>query len=258
MKNHFFIPYYGNKRNEVQKIYDIIESKINEIDTLVEPFCGSSAFSYYIWLKNKDKNLSYILNDNNKFIYDLYNLCKDNNKVIDIYNKLIKLKEATTNKDKYLEVCKKSKEGDLVSYIYIHKIYSIRPGLYPSNKNISDNIFDTFKNASILEFLQTANIKIYNKDAIEIYDEHKNNPKAIIFLDPPYIQSCNTFYNSPTTNIYEYLFNNDIDKEKAKILLCLENIWIIKLLFKNKKSIVYGKKYEMTKKQTEHIFIYKL
>jgi len=254
MKNHFLIPYYGNKRNEVKKIYDIIN--INDIDTIVEPFCGSSALSYYIWLNNKDKNLTYILNDNNKYIYDLYNLCKDNNKVLDIYNKLVILKETTTNKEKYLEICKKAKEGDLVSYVYINKIYSMRPGLYPSIKKVGDKIFDSFKDAPILEFLQTANIKIYNKDAIEIYNEYKSNPKALIFLDPPYMQSCNTFYNNPTTNIYEYLFDNDIDNEKAKIILCLENIWIVKLLFKNKKSIIYDKKYEITKKKTEHIIIY--
>lgn len=254
MKNHFLIPYFGNKRNEVKKIYDIIN--IDDIDTIVEPFCGSSALSYYIWLNNKDKNLTYILNDNNKYIYDLYNLCKDNNKVIDIYNKLVILKETTTNKEKYLEICKKAKEGDLVSYVYINKIYCIRPGLYPSLKKVSDNIFDSFKDAPILDFLQNANIKIYNKDAIEIYDEYKSNPKTLIFLDPPYMLSCNRFYNNPTTNIYEYLFNNDIDNEKAKIILCLENIWIVKLLFKNKKSIIYDKMYDNTKKKTEHIIIY--
>lgn len=254
MKNHFLIPYFGNKRNEVKKIYDIIN--IDDIDTIVEPFCGSSALSYYIWLNNKDKNLTYILNDNNKYIYDLYNLCKDNNKVIDIYNKLVILKETTSNKEKYLEICKKAKEGDLVSYVYIHKIYNIRPGLYPSLKKVSDNIFDSFKDAPILDFLQNANIKIYNKDAIEIYDEYKNNPKTLIFLDPPYMLSCNRFYNNPKINIYEYLFNNDIDNEKAKIILCLENIWIVKLLFKNKKSLVYDKMYDTTKKKTEHIIIY--
>lgn len=258
MKNHFLIPYHGNKRNEVERIYNLIESKINDIDIIVEPFCGSSAFSYYVWLKNKDKNLSYILNDNNNYINELYNLCKDNNKVIDIYNKLVILKETTTNKEKYLEICKNAKEGDLVSYIFINKIYTIRPGLYPSTKAISDKILDTFKNAPILEFLQTANIKICNKDGIEIYNEYRDNPKAVIFLDPPYIQSCNSFYNNPTTNIYEYLYNNDIEKEKAKIILCLENIWIIKLLFKDKKSIVYDKNYQMTKKKTEHIIIYKI
>jgi site-specific DNA-adenine methylase len=44
MKNHFFYPYFGNKREEVEHIYNL--SDLNNIDTIVEPFCGSCAVSY--------------------------------------------------------------------------------------------------------------------------------------------------------------------------------------------------------------------
>ena len=257
-QNHFVIGYAVNKRKEVEVIYNMIESKINENSIIVEPFCGTSAFSYYIYTKNKDKNLKYILNDNCKNIYELYNICKDNNKLTELYNKLIEIHKETTNKPDYLKVCKKAREGDLTSWIYINKIYSIRAGLYPIGKIFTEKSFDSFKKAPIIDFLQNANITISNIDGLDIYEEYKNNEKAIIFIDPPYIQSCNTFYNSPKGNIYEYLYFNDIDKEKAIILLCLENIWIIQLLFKDKKSITYNKTYELSKKKTEHIFIYKI
>lgn len=55
MKNHFFIPYYGNKRQEVDKIYNEIKDDIDKYDIIVEPFCGSSAFSYIYGLTIKTK-----------------------------------------------------------------------------------------------------------------------------------------------------------------------------------------------------------
>jgi 16S rRNA G966 N2-methylase RsmD len=257
-QNHFVIPYSGNKRKEVEVVYNMIESKINENSIIVEPFCGTSAFSYYIYTKNKDKNLKYILNDNSKNIYDLYNICKDKDKLADMYNKLIELFKQTPDKTEYLKVCKKAREGDLLSWVYINKIYSIRAGLFPTNKAFTEKSLDTFKKAPIIDFLQNANITITNDDGLDVYNHYKQNENAIIFIDPPYIQSCNTFYNSPKGNIYEYLHFNDFEKEKAIILLCLENIWIIQLLFKGKKSITYDKTYDLSKKKTEHVFIYKL
>ena len=66
MKNHFFTPYSGNKREEVIKIYNSIDD-INNYHTIIEPFCGTSAFSYYVWTLNKDRNIKYIL----KFVINL-------------------------------------------------------------------------------------------------------------------------------------------------------------------------------------------
>jgi len=75
-------------------------------------------------------------------------------------------------------------------------------------------------------------------------------------MDPPYISTCNDFYYDHSMNIYEYLYNNKITNEKAKIYLILENIWIIKLLFQHNFILFeYDKKYESSKKQTTHIII---
>jgi len=253
-KNHFFFGYFGNKRKEVEKIYNEIKDELDKYKTIVEPFCGTSAFSYYIWLNNKNKDLTYILNDNNKNLIELYNISKDEEKFKNLYNSLVKLQEETTNKEKYLDVVKKA-DTDLISYIFIHKIYTIRPGLYPINKKFTIDSWKTFLNAPIIEFIRNAKITFLNKEAIEVYNEYKGNNKALIFLDPPYLASENTWYKDPKVNIYEYLFINEIKKEKALIILCLENIWVIKLLFKGYKTITYDKKYEASKKKTEHIII---
>lgn len=253
-KNHFVFGYFGNKRQEVEKLYDVIKDDIGKFKIIVEPFCGTAAFSYYVWFNNQDMKTKYILNDNNKMLYDLYNILKDDTKRLELYNKLCIMLENVKNKEDYTQIVKKSDE-DIVSYCFVNKIYSIRPALYPSNKNFTIETIKSFINAPIIQFLKNADIEFRNDDAIKVYDEYKSNKHALLFLDPPYLISNNSWYKCPCIGIYEYLMENIITKEKATILLCLESNWIIKLLFKNLKSIIYDKTYETTKKKTEHIII---
>ena len=86
-----------------------------------------------------------------------------------------------------------------------------------------------FSNYPIVHFFRNNKIIYMCDDAIKVYEEFKNNKECMIIMDPPYISTTNDFYYD--MNIYEYLCNNNITKEKAKIYLILENIWIIKLLF---------------------------
>jgi hypothetical protein len=62
------------------------------------------------------------------------------------------------------------------------------------------------------------------------------------------LNACNDFYFDSKANIYEHLNKNDIIKEKAKLYLILEDIWIIKLLFNKYIIQSYDKKYMTTKK----------
>lgn len=252
-KNHFLISYPGNKRKECEKIYEEIKYELNDIDVIVEPFCGSCAFSYYMSIKHP-KKFKYVINDTNKMLIDLIELSKDENEFNIFVEKLKELFDVTDTKEKYINVCK-SAETDLLSYVYINKVYSIRAGLYPTNKVFKRESFDPMKNCPFLNFIRNENIEITNKDALEIYEGYNKNEKALIFLDPPYLNSCNDFYQDPKLNIYEYLFNNDIDSQPCKILLCLEKNWIIQLLFKNKNMIEYDKKYQPSKKDTKHLII---
>jgi len=250
-KNHFFIPYFGNKRQEVEKIYEFVKDKLPNIEYIVEPFAGTSAFSYYLSTKHKGR-YKYILNDNNKFIYKLYSMTTKEKEILK--EELIALHRKIKSKEDY---CREIKgwETDFIKYIFANKIYNIRPGLYPQGKNISEKSFDSIIDAPINDFLKSESIRIFNKDALDIYNEYKNNDKALIFLDPPYLIANNDFYKNPNVNIYEYLFENDIIKEKGYIILCLSNNWIIKLLFNKKKSYIYDKRYETTKKDIKHIII---
>lgn len=255
MNNHFFIPYFGNKRQEVKKIYDEIKNDINDIEYIVEPFCGSSALSYYISLQQPQK-YKYVLNDNNNFLIELCNIAKDEiklNKLVDdlkiIYN------DVYNDKNKYKNVCMNAKK-DLKSHVFSSIYYNIRPGIFPSEKRpIKIDRFDKILKCPIINFLRTENIIFSSSDWFNIYDEYKNK-NSFIFLDPPYLSSCNDFYFNKNINVYEYLLNHDINEEKNLICLCLEDIWIIRLLFKNKQITGYEKRYfNNKKKKTTHIII---
>jgi len=237
----------GNKRQEVEKIYDLLD--FTNITTIVEPFCGSCAISYYISLKQK--NLTYILNDNNKYLKEMYDIIIVNDLLLNFEKTINDLIDTIKNKDDYLKIIKKD---DLIGWFIKNKYYKIRPGLYdPDNKfkhidMKSFPIVDFFKNNKIL-FL------CYN--GLEIYSRYKDDKQSIIIMDPPYIvNSCNSMYTNPDLNIYEYLCNNDIKYQDSHIYLILEDIWMIRLLFKGNKFLFsYKKQYEQSKKKTTHIII---
>ena len=250
-KNHFFIAYAGNKRNEVERIYDSIKDKLTDIEYIVEPFCGTSAFSYYMSLKHP-KKFKYILNDNNNYLIELYKTAQDDDKfnelILEINNKIIDI-----DKEKYITIIN---QPCLSSYVIKNTFYAIRPGMFPipgSRKMRTD--YNYLKDAPIIKFLKTEDITFYSDNAINIFEMYNNNDKALIFLDPPYVQLNNDFYLDSSTNIYEYLCNNSIKNMRSYIMLVLEDNWIIKLLFRHHTFITYDKLYQASKKQTKHLII---
>ena len=237
--------YSGNKRNEVEGLCNEVK---DNIDIIVEPFCGSSAFSYYLSLKHP-KKFKYVLNDNNHHLLTIYDIVSKPKELDELINKLNDFSK-DINKEKYYSICKEDKHEN---WLYKNKVHSLRPGLFPLGKIKTD--FSDIKNAPIINFLKTEKISFYNEEGVDIVEHYKNNKKALIFLDPPYLVSCNDFYYDSKVNIYEYLHNNPIDKMKAAVLLCLEDNWIIKLLFHSFIKSSYAKKYELSKKQTTHLII---
>ena len=249
MKNHFFFPYTGNKREEVEIITKQIESKLDNIETIVEPFCGSAAFSYYISSKYPNK-YKYVLNDNDNNLIELLNTVKDTTK----FNKLVdELSKALENidKEKYLTIIK---QKTFLSYVLSHFVYALRPGLFPTKDRKIKSI-DNFTKAPIVNFLRNEDITISNIDAGEIFKMYNNQKTTLIFLDPPYIEVENGNYKNPVFNIYEHLYYNPIKNEEAFIVLVLELTWIIKMLFKDEVKYTYEKIYRNTHKKTTHAII---
>ncbi len=259
-KNHFIFGYDGNKREEVQDIYDFMD--LNDIEYIIEPFCGSSAISFYISLLHP-KKYKYILNDKNADLIKLYNIMADDVK----YRKFIKsvndkldiiLNEGAIDKQKikYNEIIK---EKSTVAYYIKYKIRNIRPGLFPIYKKITK--IDENSNCPIIDFLRNEDVKFYNMDAIELIKKYDIKNKCCFILDPPYMFTCNSNYNHneqgsvDNFNIYDYVASKSI---KSLFYIVLDYLWMIKYIFPEDKFKYkkYKKKYNgPRKRETIHCVI---
>ena len=251
-KNHFIVGYSGNKREEIDEIMKHIEDK--EYKKIIEPFSGTSAFSVFYHYEHKAPNTKYILNDSNKNLIEIYKLLLPENKerlktTIETLNSYL----VDINKEKY-DIIKK--KDTLESYIFINKVYAMRPGLFPTTRTIIKSfnfIYDTL----IYKFMQENhnNITLSCDEATNIIEKYKNDEDALIFMDPPYMLEYNKMYHDSRVNIYEYLYNNQISTYKAKTVLCLNDNWIIRLLFNTHIKESYKKLYQQSKKANTHIVI---
>jgi hypothetical protein len=270
MKNHFFFPYAGNKRDEVENLYKIINLENKEI--IVEPFCGSSAFSYYL-AQMQPKKFKYILNDKDSDLIELYKVAMDDEKREALEKKInewVEIINKTTTVDSRKEAYKniigprntKDKGAEVV--FFGKKYYNFTPFLANLEKNKDGTMKDykkyNFTDIPIYNFLKNENVEIRNDDGVEVFKQYENNEKALIFLDPPYISTSNAEYGYNRTdnkifNIYEYLYENDIYKLKAAIYLIVEACWINRLLFKGKILEENNKKYNRSQIKKMHLTI---
>lgn len=255
MKNHFIIPYFGNKRDEVENIYKILvdEKCLDEnIKIICEPYCGSSAMSVYISLLHP-KQYKYILNDNCQELIELYYIMKDTDKLKDFIatiNEMVFKNGNWITKPEYDIIIKNQ---NIYSYFIKNKFYKIIPGMYPPATRAKPLDINNILKLPIIYFLQTEDVELNNKDAIEVLLKNNNNSECLSLIDPPYLSARNDYYDNHTTNIYEYQFYNPTILKKACFIL--ENIWIIKLLFNNNKRIEYDKKYKNTGRKSKHAII---
>lgn len=251
MKNHFFFAYTGNKRGEIDEILDTIN--IDNINNIIEPFCGSSAISFAIWLKHGNK-YNYYLNDNDNELILIYELFKT--KTIDhISEELDNINNKISNKEEWNDYFKNA-PNNTYKELYFRKYSQYgKKGFYPLNRPINKYKLSNIQ-LSFIDFIKSPNVHITNNDWFNIFNEFKDDNKSLFILDPPYIDSNNDYYINKTINVYEYFYKNNFKEFKSHIYLILEDIWVVRLLFENKIIKSYGKKYELSKKKTSHIIIY--
>ena len=252
MKNHFIYCYSGNKRNETQNFLNNI--KLDNIKNIIEPFCGSSAISFAIWLEHKDAFI-YSLNDSDKKLIEVYNIMK-NEPIEEIEKNVNEFSKNIKNKDDWLYELKNN-DKTIYSYIFFKKFSKMSQyGFFPLGKNL--NTFTISKETKqFIEFIKQPYVHIAQGDWFEVFDKFKNEETALFMIDPPYVMSCNDHYVEKNLNVYEYFSNNKIEIFKSKIYLILEDHWILRLIFKNNKILLkYAKQYQINHKQTHHLIIY--
>ena len=235
---------------------------LDNITTILEPFAGSSAMSYYISTQYPNR-FKYILNDNDKINSELFNISRDTERTEDFNNNINKLIDDFNNytddvnrKIFYNNIDTKTLDAGLAGYIFKQKYYNIRMGLYPLISRMNKIKPFKLQDYPIYNFYNNENIIYENIDGVEFINKYNQDEDKLFLLDPPYIATCNDFYNCKDVNIYEWVFNNKslLLDSKNKIIFILENIWIIKLLLKNFKILFeYNKFYDLSHKKTTHI-----
>ena len=123
------------------------------------------------------------------------------------------IKENIKNKEDFLKIYKK--EYIIYEYIYLRKASGFRFGLFNQERSITNNDYKPNKLLlEFVEFIKSPNVFITNDDWSILYNNFKDDKKNIIIFDPPYLSTCNSFYENATTNVYEYLYENNIKKIK--------------------------------------------
>ena len=180
--SHFIIPYAGNKYKEFQFIEEYLN--LDCINKIFEPFCGTSAISFHIWLKYKDK-YSYFLNDNSNEIFQYYNLIKSDNNPNQILENINDVKKSIKGKEDFIKIYKK-KEKNVFENIVINKISSFRIGLYNEKRENINSLYKfTPLQLKFFEFIKCPYVHITNNDWFKSFDEYKNDENALFIFDPP-------------------------------------------------------------------------
>lgn len=241
----FYIAYNGNKTNEIKNFINYFN--IDDYDNIIEPFGGSLAFSRYIYNIDIDKKLNYHISDiNEELIYFCNNIYKDKENIIIETLKDINNIENKEDFNLYINNKKNINDKDFLKYyLFLYKYYMIRPGLYKLNK--AKPKFKDYNKKTLLsdEFFKNNEYK-YLDFKINL-EKFKDDERAFLFLDPPYVNSDNSFYRfNECENIWEYLYNY-LNSCKCKFILIVNDNTFMKIIFKNFYKGEYNKKYLGTK-----------
>ena len=244
----FYFSYHGNKRNELTEIKDMFD--ITKYDTIVEPFGGSLVFSRYIYSIDPNKKF-HCSDNNNELVTFCNNFHKHDDSIIKRATNVIK--KINNKKDKYYEYMKNVPETQVVTYKWI--VYYL---LYNTYYNYQRGRFGTrdvpkflgiSKCKSVLnDFFRNNPYKLSDyKTSIEQFKDDKN---ALIFLDPPYINSYNMCYKKPEVD-WEYLYNF-FETCKCHFIMIVNNDFFMRIAFKKYFVKEYSKRYEQKKRSVMH------
>jgi site-specific DNA-adenine methylase len=258
-KTHFIFKYKGNKRLETSTILPIIN--FNNKKNIIEPFCGTSAMSFAIW-QQYGNQFNYYLNDIDEKLIEVYNLLK-NETIQNIEDNVNEVRcyvnSQEDKKNTFITIGKNNRT--IYDYIYINKYGKFGVLFFPidtekshDGKNLLRPFNITPLQQEFIEFIKSPNVFISNNDYKIIYEEHRNNPKSIILLDPPYVNTHKSFYQSNDNEIYSYFSNNPIKKNKASTYVIVDDNWIMRIVFKDCNILsVYDKEYKIVHKKVKHI-----
>ena len=243
----FYFSYQGNKRGELKNIIPLID--LNKYDIIIEPFAGSASISRALYALDNTKK--YIISDNDTCLVNFCNeFYKDDDAIIKKALKQIKKIDCKETFDKYINTLKNNNNISHDEYLIYNTYYAIRKGLYPLDRKPSYIQLKKNKD-TINEFFK--NNKYRCCDYTKYMNKYKDDTRAFIFLDPPYINSTksNGFYESPSID-WEWL-REYFKTCNCKFIMIVEDNIFMRILYKKWFKGSYNKLYQNTKRKTMHV-----
>jgi site-specific DNA-adenine methylase len=249
---NFYFSYYGNKRKEVAHFNNI---DFDKYDIIIEAFAGSGAVSRWLYICKGLKNKTYILNDTDTEYINFLKYVKENgsSKLYDYANETLK----DMTKEKWRAITNK-KDKTPEEYFFSRKA-TILGGMYPlriEGKEFKKREIDND------EFFKAPNVILTNEDYKTVIGEYINNPKVLIFFDPPYLESYNAEYSINEKQGYgETIVDNTsyyidilkmMSKATAGILMIINSNSLMDYVYRDYIKKTYDYVYQIAKTKVRH------
>jgi site-specific DNA-adenine methylase len=253
MKDILLFGRLGNKENDIKFFNHLLPLDVLNI---VEPFGGTFAVTRKIY--NDDKYIKYV-NDNDKQLFKIYHDPDGYKKmIVDFNNYLLLTTLEQSNGKKYGDTKK------LIEYINNSSYDDDLKKSYIANKIIRGSFCKMTKSTNTDKFINIMKkINFSCEDWETFINIHKTNDNTFIFLDPPYLFSDNSTYSAQSDDntpdmtdilykIYEIFKDN---KTKARIMLIINDLKILRWLYKDYIKGSYTRIYQLSKKKSSHLII---
>lgn len=218
------IRYYGGKTNMLNKITDLFPD-ISEYDNYIEPFSGS----YSVGLSHEVLPKTEIYNDLDKNVYSLYKVISDK----ELFKEFKDRCDLAFYSDDIRKEFKGLLKQDNLSLIdrayyffYINRTSHNGTGGFSINQSIRRSMSKSVSDyLSVIDRLpqlhdRLSKVIISNMDGIKLISKN-NNPRTLIYCDPPYHQSTRTSvrYDIDMDNEKQEEFLNTVIESKSKIII---------------------------------------
>jgi len=236
---------------------------LNNINKIIEPFCGSCSFSLYCYNKMNFRG-KIIINDIDTLLINFYKDIKKNGseKYFKNFQKILK----NTDSKQHYKNKKYNSKYSLQEYFYYMNANSRFTSSIKEMKRRCENRGYDKTTKKIDDFFQDSNIILYNKDYKKIIDKYMDNPNVLIYIDPPYFDSYNSYYapyckkKMGSGDIYDNTIIfieilNYLTHSKANIICSMNSNAITKYLYHDFIKHKYKKIYQTNKRKEDQLIL---
>jgi len=204
MKDGFFTSYYGNKWKETKQHFDLLSKMIDwkEVKYIVEPFCGSAGFSRYVYFNCPDFKGSFIWADIDTGLISFLQEVKAG-KFSEMCETIKKAAESIEDKEGFKKYRTDVDRTTGLGWFATNKIRGgFRADLYnaESLESVKKRKYDGLK--PLEDLVKSDRVLLRNQSVEETMKEAEELGKqygkgaVVIFSDPPYFETCNSYYAS--------------------------------------------------------------